>query len=716
MSEPVAVAPTFFNPRTRPAAQRWVASAIAWALAAALTVSAAHATSGAKFVFFWFAVLFAAWVSGIGAAALSAVSAAILVGVLRHQAGMSPTDEVSTIVLWLVPVAFGSVLASTLASQSSALARYAVELRRAIDSARAAGVELEAQRAALERSNELLQEQAAELEMQAEELQATTATLEERTEESEATARRALFAADVGTTLVSGGSLDAMMQRCCEAAVAHLGAAFARVWVLEEQEPTLRLIASAGCYTHLDGPHSRVPVGQFKIGLIAAERRPHMTNQVVGDARVHDQAWAAREGMVAFAGFPLIVGDRLVGVIALFARRELAGADFDALGTAASAISVAISSARHLEAEARARAQLAANEARYRTLAEVVPVQVWTAKPDGGLNFVSEHTAAYFGVPAWTLLGDGWARLVHPDDLPAALAQWTESLATGRRYQAEFRLRAPDGSYRWHLTRAVAERDASGAIVGWVGSNTDMQDERAARAEAETANQAKADFLTMMSHELRTPLNAIGGYAELIEMGVHGPVSDEQRVALERIQRSQRHLLGLINGVLNFAKVDAGAVLYDFEPVPLHEVLATCEALTAPQVRAKQIRFHHEAGDPGLRAHADREKVQQIILNLLSNAVKFTESGGSITLECLRGDAYHLLVRVTDTGRGIADDQLERVFQPFVQVDAALTRTTSGTGLGLSISRDLARGMGGDLTVTSAPGVGSTFTLTLMSE
>jgi len=243
MSEPVAVAPTFFNPRTRPAAQRWVASAIAWALAAALTVGAAHG-SGAKFVFFWFAVLFAAWVSGIGAAALSAVSAAILVGILRHQAGMSPTDEVTTIVLWLVPLAFGSVLAATLASQSSALARYAVELQRAIDSARAAGVEVEAQRAALERSNELLQEQAAELEMQAEELQTTTATLEERTEESEATARRALFAADVGTTLVSGGSLDAMMQGCCQAAVDHLGAAFARVWVLDEQEPTPRRLNS----------------------------------------------------------------------------------------------------------------------------------------------------------------------------------------------------------------------------------------------------------------------------------------------------------------------------------------------------------------------------------------------------------------------------------------------------------------------------------------
>jgi PAS domain S-box-containing protein len=716
MPPPVSVAPSFFNPRTRPTSQRWFASAIAWVLAAALTIGAAPATSGVKFVFFWIAVLFAAWVGGIGVATVSALAAAILVGVLRHQAGVPWSDELVAVLLWLVPVAFGSILASTLASQSSALARYATDLQRAMEAARTAGLALEEQRAALERSNEMLQEQATELELQAEELQVNAETLEERSVESEAQARRAFFAADVGTALASGGPLDATMTRCCQAAVDHLGAAFARVWVIDDDASTLVLTASAGCYTHLDGPHSRVPVGQFKIGQIAAERRAHRTNQVVGDARVHDQAWAVREGMVAFAGFPLIVGDRLVGVIALFARRALDGADFDAFGTAGNAISVAISRARHVEAEARALTRLAANEARYRTLAEAVPVQVWTARPDGRLDFVSEHTAAYFGVPAQSLLDDGWSRFVHPEDLPTAIQHWTHSLETGELYQAEFRLRAPDGSYRWHLARAVPERDRGGAIIGWVGSNTDMQDERAARAEAETANRAKAEFLTVMSHELRTPLNAIGGYAELIEMGVHGPVTDEQRVALERIQRSQRHLLGLINGVLNYAKVDAGAVVYEFAPVPMHDVLSTCEALTAPQVRTKRIQFRYQACDPALRSHADREKVQQIVLNLLSNAVKFTEPGGCVTLECMPGDAYHLLVRVSDTGRGIADDQLERIFQPFVQVDAALTRTASGTGLGLAISRDLARGMGGDLTVSSAPGVGSTFTLTLMVE
>jgi PAS domain S-box-containing protein len=233
-----------------------------------------------------------------------------------------------------------------------------------------------------------------------------------------------------------------------------------------------------------------------------------------------------------------------------------------------------------------------------------------------------------------------------------------------------------------------------------------------ARRAAEAASRAKSEFLAVMSHELRTPLNAIGGYAELMAMGLRGPVSPEQASDLERIQRAQRHLLGLINGVLNYARVDAGVVNYDFTDVGVDEVLSTCEALIAPQTRAKGLGLLHEPCDPTLTARADREKVQQIVLNLLSNAVKFTDPGGRVVFGCTRRDSS-VVISVSDTGRGIAADNLERVFQPFVQVDATLTRTHEGTGLGLAISRDLARGMGGDLTVESTLGIGSTFTLTL---
>jgi signal transduction histidine kinase len=239
-----------------------------------------------------------------------------------------------------------------------------------------------------------------------------------------------------------------------------------------------------------------------------------------------------------------------------------------------------------------------------------------------------------------------------------------------------------------------------------------LRAERRAREDAEKANRAKSEFLAVMSHELRTPLNAIGGYADLIELGVHGDVTREQRDALRRIKQSERHLLGLINGVLNYARVETGNVHYDIADVPLHEVLSMAESLVTPQVMARNLTLTVRECDKSTTVRADREKVNQILLNLLSNAVKFTAPGGRIHLDCGQTRAT-VRICVSDTGAGIPADKLERIFEPFIQVDSALTRTKDGVGLGLAISRDLARGMGGDLTVTSKFGQGSRFQLTL---
>ncbi|HEU5184182.1 MAG TPA: ATP-binding protein [Gemmatimonadaceae bacterium] len=234
----------------------------------------------------------------------------------------------------------------------------------------------------------------------------------------------------------------------------------------------------------------------------------------------------------------------------------------------------------------------------------------------------------------------------------------------------------------------------------------------AARAEADAANRSKGEFLAVMSHELRTPLNAIGGYAELMELGIRGPITEQQRADLERIQQSQKHLLGLINQVLNYTRVETGAVTYTIEDVRVCEVLATAEALVAPQVRAKGLTFVLGAVDASLRARVDSDKLQQILLNLLANAIKFTEPGGEVTVVC-SGTHDTVAISVSDTGLGIAPDKLAAVFEPFFQVDQRFARQHQGVGLGLAISRDLARGMGGDLVAASTPGVGSTFTLTL---
>ncbi|HYW51302.1 MAG TPA: ATP-binding protein, partial [Gemmatimonadaceae bacterium] len=239
-------------------------------------------------------------------------------------------------------------------------------------------------------------------------------------------------------------------------------------------------------------------------------------------------------------------------------------------------------------------------------------------------------------------------------------------------------------------------------------------------AAAEEANQAKTAFLSAMSHELRTPLNAIGGYAELLALGVRGPVNDAQQQDLERLQRANQHMAGLVESVLAFARVEAGQVEYQLEAVELGPLIKDVEVLVGPMLARKGLSYDHDRCSPATPSEphvvrADAEKVRQVLINLLTNAAKATDAPGQVSLSCETDAVAELIhVRVRDSGRGIPPDKLEQVFQPFVQLDRQHTQASQqGVGLGLAISRDLARGMGGDLTAESTPGEGSIFTLTL---
>jgi signal transduction histidine kinase len=236
----------------------------------------------------------------------------------------------------------------------------------------------------------------------------------------------------------------------------------------------------------------------------------------------------------------------------------------------------------------------------------------------------------------------------------------------------------------------------------------------ALRDAAEAANRAKSDFLGSMSHELRTPLNAIGGYTDLIDMGLRGPVTAEQRTDLTRIRRNQQHLLRLISDILNFVRTESGRMEYDFAEVSVDPMITQVAEMLEGAMELRNVTLERLPTDAGTTVWADGNRVRQILLNLLMNAIKYSgrESSGTVTIGTTM-TRYDVLIQVSDNGPGIPPEKLEAIFEPFIQLATGLANRQGGVGLGLAISRDLARAMSGDLTVDSTVGLGSRFTLSL---
>ncbi|HEX2722494.1 MAG TPA: PAS domain-containing sensor histidine kinase [Gemmatimonadaceae bacterium] len=360
----------------------------------------------------------------------------------------------------------------------------------------------------------------------------------------------------------------------------------------------------------------------------------------------------------------------------------------------------------------------------YRLLVESVKdYAIFVLDPEGRVASWNEGAQRIKGYAPEDIIGKHFSTFYPESDI-ASRKPWIElevAARDGRLEDEGWRVRK-DGTLFWANVIITALRTNTGELVGFAKVTRDLTERRrselraveAARriAKAEASNQAKSEFLAAMSHELRTPLNAIGGYAELMELGIGGEITEQQAEYIARIRSSQQHLLGIINSLLNYSRIEAGQVTYEIEPVRLREVANTVMPLLEPQAGAKEITFDKVRCPGNLVALADRTKLEQILLNLLSNAVKFTPSGGRIGVICSEsGD--RVVIAVSDTGPGVPPDKLDAIFEPFVQIGRNLTSLNEGTGLGLAISRDLARAMGGDLTVESLLGSGSTFMITL---
>jgi two-component system sensor histidine kinase/response regulator len=380
----------------------------------------------------------------------------------------------------------------------------------------------------------------------------------------------------------------------------------------------------------------------------------------------------------------------------------------------------------------RAEEALRASEAWFRFMANTMPQIVWTARPDGSPEYLNDRFAEYTGLPVAEVTGERWLSVLHPDDRERTMTIWMGDVAKGSDHDIEYRIRSADGRHRWFKSRGLPVRDESGLIVKWLGTITDIDDQkraqealREAKEAAEAASRAKDEFLANVSHEIRTPMNAILGMTEL---ALDTPLTGEQREYLAIVKSSADALLKVINDLLDFAKIEAGKLELDHADFSLRHVLG--ETLRALALRAHRkglelaCRIQPEVPDALI---GDAGRLRQVLLNLVGNAIKFTEQGEVVVRveagveptstepdPSVPGPQPSLVLHfaISDTGIGIPWERQEKIFRAFEQGDNSTTRRYEGTGLGLSIAARLVALMGGQIAVESEPGRGSTFRFT----
>lgn len=365
------------------------------------------------------------------------------------------------------------------------------------------------------------------------------------------------------------------------------------------------------------------------------------------------------------------------------------------------------------------------SEERYRYLAESIPQLVWTADAEGVLIDANQRWSNFTGLTLAQAPSKGWKAIIHPDDVATLSQNWARAQQDGTYYQAEGRMRRADGVYRWHLHQAVPLKNQQGQLIKWFGTATDIEDqkqleqqriqllqqEQAAREQAEAANRIKDEFLAVLSHELRSPLNPILGWAKLLQTRQFDQVGTKR--ALETIERNAKLQTQLIDDLLDVSRILRGKIALNVCPINLVTVVDAALETVRLSAEVKGIEIQKVvANDIGLIL-GDSGRLQQIVWNLLSNAVKFTPNGGQIEirLEQVGSDAQ---ITVTDTGKGIAPEFLPYVFDYFRQEDSTTTRKFGGLGLGLAIVRYLTELHGGTVKAES-PGeeLGATFTVLL---
>ncbi|MGH2505966.1 MAG: PAS domain-containing protein, partial [Ktedonobacteraceae bacterium] len=605
-------------------------------------------------------------------------------------------------------------------------------------------------------------------------------------------------------------------------------------------EQVLELQASAGLYTHLNGEHAHIPIGSFKIGMIGKNRKPHLTNAVIGDPLVPNQEWAKREGMVAFAGYPLLVNNRLSGVMAIFARHQLTEATLEAMATVANAIAlgtehqravevlhqkqqtleIALSASKtgtfrwnpftstlldfdvnfkqlfgfapndpirdakdfrnrvyaddvsailptieyyrqggNFETEFRvlhpdgsihwlydqakiehdeqgeplylvgactditqrkqAEEELRESAERLRVIAESMPQKIFTTKPNGEIDYVNPQWEKFTGLLFEEMKGWGWLQFIHPSDVEENIKCWQRSIETGEPFAFEHRFRRADGVYRWHLSRAIPMRDAQDHITMWIGSSTDITEQK------ELAYQ-KEVFMSMTTHELKTPLTSIKGYIQLAERRIRRLMQYpqieqiEQNTILEQIlsmlNRSQQQLNvqnRLITDLLDASRMQEGIL-------ELHLNSCDLKSLVHKIVENYQIAYPHRQITLDLPQQAiptvqvDSGRIEQVLSNYLTNALKYSTKDKVVQVG-MACEAPIMRIWVADQGPGLSHEAQQHIWERFYRVPGITIQNNTGAslGLGLSICQGIISNHHGHVGVESTPGQGARFWFTL---
>ncbi len=500
------------------------------------------------------------------------------------------------------------------------------------------------------------------------------------------------MSARIGTALNQNEENEAILNHCCRILVDGVNAAFARIWTVDDTQKILILKASAGIYSHTDGDHGRVPIGKFKIGRIAGEQKELTTNDVLNDPNIGDPEWAEKEGMVAFAGYPLVVNDKLLGVMALFSRETFSSYEFYALSLAAD--NIALGLYRKQSEDQLRQLSLATRHS---------PASVLVTDREGTIEYVNAKFTEISGYSTEEAMGRNPRLLSSDTHPPEFYKEMWDAISSGKDWHGEFYNRKKSGEFYWESASISPILNEKGEITHFVGVKEDITEKKRmeaalkkAKEEAEVANRAKSDFLANMSHEIRTPMNAVMGMAYLLK---NTALTPKQEDYVRKIDFSSKNLLEIINDILDFSKIEAGKLVIESVNFDLEEVLDNIAGLVAIKAEKKGteilLSINH---DVPLSLIGDPIRLGQVLTNLVDNAIKFTEKGEvTVTVEKVETtrDRVKLRFSVQDTGIGLTREEISRLFEAFTQADTSTTRKYGGTGLGLSICRRLVEMQGG---------------------